>query len=64
MPEFIIGALAIIGGSYASNILSALLGIGSLTILNLIIRKDIPNSERFCIISLIGLNPYFIIAST
>jgi hypothetical protein len=64
IPEIVIGFTSKYGGFIFSNFISVLLGIFSLYILFKLLLFITTNSNSLFIITIIGLNPFFIIAAT
>ncbi|WP_157736171.1 hypothetical protein [Granulosicoccus antarcticus] len=64
IPELIISATSLIGGHYLSNLISVILGVGTLYIFHLLLSKMFKKKETTLIILIVGFNPYFVIASS
>jgi len=64
IPELAISAAAILGGHVLSNLLSAILGTLSLYLFWLLCRNIFSGRIALLICALIGVNPYFVIASS
>lgn len=63
VPELIIGGVSLIGGYVLTNLISALLGAGTLYLFWKLLIQKLPEKESLLIVLLLGLNPYFVIAS-
>jgi hypothetical protein len=64
IPEIIIGGSSLLGGFYLSNVISALLGAGTLYLFWRLLRGIFTRSDAILITLSVGLNPYFVIASS
>lgn len=64
IPEIVIGATSIIGGFYLTNLISAILGTCTLYLFWKIINNILKPFESILLVTIIGINPYFIIASS
>ena len=60
IPDIIVGSSSFIGGSLFSNTLSAIFGILSLYIFWILLKKHHEGFDALLIVSIIGLNPHFI----
>lgn len=64
LPEMIIGGASLIGGSLLTNLISAILGTATLYIFWQLLKNVFSDSNALLITLIIGLNPFFIIASS
>lgn len=64
LPELVIGGASIIGGFYLTNLISALLGIGTLYLMHQLLCKVFTGEQSIFITLMVALNPWFIIASS
>lgn len=64
VTEVIIGALALSGGYYLTNFVSALLSIGTLLLIYRLIGNLFSPKEKTALILAVGLNPFYVVASS
>ena len=64
IPEVIIGAASLIGGHLLTNAISTCLAVASLYLARRMLNKIFSDAEALLIISVIGLNPHFVIAAS
>ena len=64
VPEVLSSLAAKLGSHYLSNALSAFLGVGSLFFLKKILEKKFNQLFLLKVLIVIGLNPYYVIASS
>ncbi len=63
IPEFVIGIISLIGGHVLSNLISSLLGTASLMLFWRLLKR-IPYINALLVTTIIGFNPYFVIAAS
>jgi 4-amino-4-deoxy-L-arabinose transferase-like glycosyltransferase len=64
IPEISLGLTSLIGSYYLSNLMSAILGSITLYLFYQILKNIFDNTNALLITLVVGLNPYFIIASS
>lgn len=64
IPELVIGGASLIGGYVLTNTISSVLGIASLYLFWCLLKKVLSDSNALLSTIIVGLNPYFIIASS
>ena len=64
VPEMVIGGASLIGSFVLTNLISALLGVGTLYLFWQLLIRKLSEQESLIIVMLLGFNPYFIIASS
>lgn len=64
IPELVIGGASILGGHYLTNLISALLGIGTLYLMHQLLRKAFTEEQSVFITLMVALNPWYVIASS
>ena len=62
--ELIIGGVSLISGHIISNLISSFFGIASLYIFLHLLKKVFSNTHSILIMTMVGLNPYFVIAAS
>ncbi len=64
VPEIILGGVSLLGGFYATNFISAVLGTATLFIFWRLLRTRWSSFDAIVATLLVGLNPYYVIASS